>query len=433
MSYDYDDDDPDNNKEIKMILIGQAGCGKTSIISKYTLNTFNQNYMTTTCCTFITKNFEYNGKNYNINIWDTAGQEKYRSVTKIFMKNTKICLFVYDITNLSSFIELDYWIDQVKEIAGNIIFGLAGNKNDLFEFQKVKEENAVLLAKKINASFSLISALGDKYAIDELINTLLIKYINSNYKNNIDININLIPRKTSRSFSITSKKTMDSKYNNNSSCCNVENSFFKKCNTEYNIIVFNKNKLWKFIDKYIDSKYIIRKIKIVLLGESNVGKTNFFNIILGKNFIENSKKSSETKMISKTLYYKREYYSTEILDIPGDKNNKEFHGSLVKNSDIILCFYDNKDSFDELNNYWFPLIKKNNKNSNVLIGVAENKIDLLDKKNTEFGMDIVEMKKLMNIENEIILEKISCKTNFGIAKFFNEVIEKFIELNKVYK
>ena len=426
MSNNYDDD---SDTEIKLILVGQAGCGKTSIISRYYLDKFNESYFSTSSCTFITKKFEYKGKTYNINIWDTAGQEKFRSLTKIFIKNSNICLFVYDISNLSSFTELDYWIEQVKQIVGTIVFGIAGNKNDLIAFQQVKEENAISLAKKINATFSLISALKDKCAIDELINNLLINYIESKNNNNNEDNNNLCQQKSTRSFSILLKDNIKPK--KKTTCCNVESlSYNKRSSSECkNINIFNKTKLWKFIDKCIDKKQINKKLKIILIGESNVGKTNFVNIILGQNFIENSKKSLETKMIYKILSYKGKYYSTDIFDIPGDKSNREFNDSLVKNSDIILCFYDNKNSFDELKNYWFPLINKNNTNSNVIVGVAENKIDLHDKKNEEYGMNSKEMKNLLNIKNEVIYGKISCKLYIDIAKFFNEAIEKFIELS----
>ena len=143
----YDDD----MEEIKMILLGEAGCGKTSIISRYTLDKFDSNYFTTYSSTFLSKMFEYKGKKYNINIWDTVGQEKFRSLTKIFIKGTKICLLVYDITNRQSFKELKFWLEQAKQIADkDVVLGMAGNKNDLIIKQEVDDKTAKNFANENN-------------------------------------------------------------------------------------------------------------------------------------------------------------------------------------------------------------------------------------------------------------------------------------------
>ena len=80
-------------------------------------------------------------KKYRLEIWDTAGQEKFRSLTKIFIKDAKIVIFVYDITTKKSFEEVDFWVKTVKDILGTEpVFGLAGNKKDLFQFEQVEEE-----------------------------------------------------------------------------------------------------------------------------------------------------------------------------------------------------------------------------------------------------------------------------------------------------
>ena len=139
----------DDMEEIKMILLGEAGCGKTSIISRYALYKFDSNYFTTYSNTFLSKIFEYKGKNYNINIWDTVGQERFRDLTKIFINGTKICLFVYDITNKNSFEQLSYWLEQAKQIADkDVVFGMAGNKNDLIIRQQIPDKIAMNFANE---------------------------------------------------------------------------------------------------------------------------------------------------------------------------------------------------------------------------------------------------------------------------------------------
>jgi Ras-related protein Rab-22 len=104
----------------KVVLIGESGVGKTSIISRYMTNTFKSQLMSTPGANFIKKNviMEDEKKSINFEIWDTAGQEKYRSLAKVFYKNATVCVLVYDITRKSSFEAVkNYWIKEIKENA----------------------------------------------------------------------------------------------------------------------------------------------------------------------------------------------------------------------------------------------------------------------------------------------------------------------------
>ena len=103
-----------------VVLIGESGVGKTSIISRYTTNTFKSQLAITSGANFVTKNIimEDENKSIKYEIWDTAGQERYRALAKVFYKNAAICILVYDITRKSSFDELkNYWIKEIKENA----------------------------------------------------------------------------------------------------------------------------------------------------------------------------------------------------------------------------------------------------------------------------------------------------------------------------
>ena len=104
----------------KVVLIGESGVGKTSIISRYTNNTFKSQLMSTPGANFVTKNIILEDENQSIKfeIWDTAGQERYRALAKVFYKNAAVCVLVYDITRKTSFNELkNYWYKEIKENA----------------------------------------------------------------------------------------------------------------------------------------------------------------------------------------------------------------------------------------------------------------------------------------------------------------------------
>ena len=167
----------DDVKEIKTILVGMSGTGKTNIINVLTGHGFDTNKCSTTTCSFVDKYMEVKQKKYRLEIWDTAGQEQFRSLTNIFIKDSKIVIFVYDITNKESFEEVDFWVNSVKEILGdNPVFGLAGNKKDLFTKEEVEEEEGEKKANEINAIFKLTSAKTG-HGINDFMQILLEEYV----------------------------------------------------------------------------------------------------------------------------------------------------------------------------------------------------------------------------------------------------------------
>ena len=167
----------ESGNEIKTILVGMSGTGKTNIINALTGKPFNTTLFSTTTSTFVDKIMEVNHKKHRVEIWDTAGQERYRSLTKMFINDSKIVIFVYDITDKKSFEEVDFWVKTVKEILGdNPIFGLAGNKKDLFQNEQVEEEEGQKKAEEIGAIFKLTSAKTG-VGINDFMQKLLEEYI----------------------------------------------------------------------------------------------------------------------------------------------------------------------------------------------------------------------------------------------------------------
>ena len=170
----------DNIIPCKVIVVGDSGVGKTSIINRYIEN-FNPDEKATIGASFSSKLEVVDDYNISFDIWDTAGEERFRSVNSIFYKEASICLIVYDITNLKSFQNIkDYWYKSVKENAiPDIIFGIAGNKMDLVNKEAVDQKKAEEFCKEINASFFLTSAKENDF-IDQIFETFGKRYIKSN-------------------------------------------------------------------------------------------------------------------------------------------------------------------------------------------------------------------------------------------------------------
>ena len=177
--------------EIKMILLGESGVGKTSIIKRYLEDQFDKNETSTLSMSYVGKTVNIDNKEVRLNIWDTIGQEKYRSISKLFLNETKIVILVYSIDNGDSFKELNYWYDLYKELLGEeTILGVAGNKMDLYLNQEVEEEKAKEFAESRGAIFSLVSAKDNKESIDNYITKLVKAYLNKDNPKKEDNNKN---------------------------------------------------------------------------------------------------------------------------------------------------------------------------------------------------------------------------------------------------
>ena len=199
----------DLSKGIKIILLGESGVGKTNLIRVTTGEEFEQNSMSSSSGSY--KEGYYissKKKKYIYHLWDTAGQEAYRSLNKIFIKNAKVVIFVYAIDNEPSFNELNYWIELAKaELGDEFVMGIVANKIDLFEEQQVKEEVAKEFAKKQNIKFRATSALSEPMGFKSFLEELLIDYIKK-----IDPNCkDEYPGYVDNSFSLKKKHKHDKK------------------------------------------------------------------------------------------------------------------------------------------------------------------------------------------------------------------------------
>ena len=164
-------------EEIKVILIGDSGVGKTNLINTSVGLKFNQAENPTVSGSFVSKNIIINDKKYIINLWDTAGQEVYRGMTQLFYRGAEIVVLVYDICSLSSFNSLEEWYQICEDTINNEhIYGIVGNKNDLYLQSETNVNDAKKFAESKNAKFKLVSAKDDPKGFVDFLDELIINY-----------------------------------------------------------------------------------------------------------------------------------------------------------------------------------------------------------------------------------------------------------------
>ena len=189
---------------IKIALVGDSGVGKTCIISRYIDNIFIENNDSTIGANYSEKTIKRGDKEVQLNIWDTAGQEKFHSLGKHFYKDSYVVCLVYDITNQESLDSLkNIWYPDLQKYGEQYtILAVVGNKCDLYEMDNLaKEEQAKAFADEIKAIFMLTSAkTGD--GIEKLFNTLTDKFLSPEFNPKVKEMI----RKRGPSFSVDNEK-----------------------------------------------------------------------------------------------------------------------------------------------------------------------------------------------------------------------------------
>ena len=144
---------------LKYIIIGDAYVGKSNLLLRYTRGQFKPEYQLTLGAEFGAKSVKIRDQIYRIQIWDTAGQENFRSITRNYYKSSSCALVVYDITSRDSFNSINSWIEACKnQSPKTIFFVLIGNKSDLEERREVSKEEGQELADKLGVLFYETSA-----------------------------------------------------------------------------------------------------------------------------------------------------------------------------------------------------------------------------------------------------------------------------------
>ena len=139
---------------LKLLVVGDSSVGKTNFVMRLINNEFSKNYMTTSGIDLKTTDIEIKNKKIHIQLWDTAGQEKYKAITKNLFLKVMGALIIYDITNEASYNNLKSWVKLIKEECGkHMQLIILGNKSDLNDERKISKDEAINYAKEQNIEY----------------------------------------------------------------------------------------------------------------------------------------------------------------------------------------------------------------------------------------------------------------------------------------
>ncbi|MFX1509537.1 MAG: Rab family GTPase [Promethearchaeota archaeon] len=156
----------------KVVLVGDAEVGKTSLTTRFAYGTFTDGYISTLGVDFIVKSLPLNNYIVKLQAWDTAGQERYAGVRPIYYRGAKGALLVFDITMRQSFVNVDKWYDQIRKFSGNDVpIILVGNKIDLVDSRVISTDEVQAYAAQKGMPYFETSAKTD-YAVNEVFQKL---------------------------------------------------------------------------------------------------------------------------------------------------------------------------------------------------------------------------------------------------------------------
>ena len=163
----------------KIIFLGDQGTGKSCILNRFVEDKFDDNYQATIGLDFQRKNVKIDNQDVHLLLYDTAGQEKFRSLIPMYTRDANIIILVYDITRKESFNHIPDWINGLTNVNfDNVIFALVGNKIDLDDKREVNKDEGIKLAQEKKCIFEEVSAktaenfseLFYKQLFDEIVN-----------------------------------------------------------------------------------------------------------------------------------------------------------------------------------------------------------------------------------------------------------------------
>ena len=204
--------------KIKIVLVGESGVGKTNLIRVVNDESFQKEAISTISSSYIEKDIIVNNKKFCYSLWDTVGQETYRSLNEMYIKDAKIVLVVFALNDQKSYQETNFWINNAKGSLkkGKYLMALVGNKSDLVNEQEVTDEEVKKRAAELEIDFTLTSAAEDAVGFRVFLEDMIKKFIKTigfELKIEKTFNLNEEKKKEEKNENINNRKKKKK-------CCN---------------------------------------------------------------------------------------------------------------------------------------------------------------------------------------------------------------------
>lgn len=173
---------------VKVLMVGDSGAGKTSLVSRYVDDMFNSTMVSTIGIDFKIKNIVVNNKKIKLQIWDTAGQERFRTITRAYYRGAMAVAFVFSLDNVTSFNNIKNWLNIVDQNTNHLTHKiLVGNKSDLKEYSNIETVEITKLAQENNITYIETSAKNN-INVDQMFDNLVVGVLNNldNYRNDLN-------------------------------------------------------------------------------------------------------------------------------------------------------------------------------------------------------------------------------------------------------
>lgn len=155
----------------KLLIIGDSGVGKSSLLLRFADNMFSGSYITTIGVDFKIRKINVDGEMVKLQIWDTAGQERFRTITSTYYRGTHGVIVVYDVTSADTFVNVKRWLHEIDQNCDEVVRILVGNKDDNPERKVVEKEDAMKFAEQMGIQVFETSAKDNKN-VEEVFNSI---------------------------------------------------------------------------------------------------------------------------------------------------------------------------------------------------------------------------------------------------------------------
>lgn len=156
-------------RKYKVVFLGKQSVGKTSLITRFMYDSFDNTYQATIGIDFLSKTMYLEDRTVRLQLWDTAGQERFRSLIPSYIRDSTVAVVVYDITNVNSFEQVTRWVEDVRAERGNdVIIVLVGNKTDLADKRHVSIDEGEKKAQELGVSLFIETSAKAGYNVKQL-------------------------------------------------------------------------------------------------------------------------------------------------------------------------------------------------------------------------------------------------------------------------